>query len=256
MPNSVFELKNRVAIVTGGGTGIGKAIALEFAKAGADIVIASRKLENLEKVASDIRALGRRSLAIATDVRKAEDVDNLVQKAVQQFGKIDILVNNAGASFACPAEDMTPGGWDVVINIDLRGVFLCSRAAGKVMIQQKKGKIVNISSIAGVYGSPNMVHYGAAKAGVINFTKSLAAEWAKYNILVNCIAPGPVLTEGYQGVRTAGGLPAELPPGRNALNRWGRPEEIAYGAIFLASDASSFMTGQTICIDGGPATRE
>jgi len=256
MTDSVFELKDKVAIVTGGGTGIGRGIAIEFAKVGADVVVASRKLENLEKVTAGIRGLGRRALAIATDVRKPDDVDNMVQKTMEQFGRIDILVNNAGASFNCPLENMTPGGWDVVINIDLRGVFLCSRAAGKVMIQQKKGKIVNISSMAGVWGSPMMAHYGAAKAGVINFTRSLAAEWAKHNIYVNCIAPGPILTEGYLGVRTAGGLAVELPPGSNALNRWGRPEEIAYAAIFLASEASSFMTGQTICVDGGPASRQ
>jgi len=251
MTNSVFELKDKVAIVTGGGTGIGRGIAIEFAKVGADVVVASRKLENLEKVAGEVRALGRRSLAIATDVRKPEDVDNMVQKTMDEFGRIDILVNNAGASFNCPLEDMTPGGWDVIVGIDLRGVFLCSRGVGKVMIEQKKGKIINISSTAGVHGSPMMAHYGAAKAGVINFTTSLAGEWAKHNIHVNCIAPGPILTEGYQGVRSAGGL-GELPPGVNALNRWGQPEEIAYAAIFLASEASSFVVGETIIVNGGP----
>ena len=252
MTNSPFDIKDKVAIVTGGGTGIGRSIAMEFARAGADVVVASRKLENLEKVAAEVRNLGRRVLAIATDVRNPDDVDNMVQKTMEQFGRIDILVNNAGASFRCPLEDMSPGGWDAVIGIDLKGVFMCSRAAGKVMIQQNKGRIINISSIAGVYGSPMMAHYGAAKAGVINFTRSLAGEWAKHNIYVNCIAPGPVLTEGYQGVRTAGGL-GDLPPGVNALNRWGQPEEIAYAAIFLASEASSFVVGETICVDGGPA---
>jgi len=252
MTDSVFDLKDRVAIVTGGGTGIGHGIALEFAKVGADVVVASRKLENLEKVAAEVRDLGRRSLAIATDVRKPDDVDNMVQKTIEEFGRIDILVNNAGASFNCPLEDMTPGGWDVIVGIDLRGTFLCSRAVGKVMIEQKRGKIINISSMAGVHGSPMMAHYGAAKAGVINFTRSLAVEWAKHNIYVNCIAPGPILTEGYQGIRTAGGL-GELPPGVNALNRWGQPEEIAYAAIFLASEASTFVVGETICVDGGPA---
>lgn len=252
MTNSVFELKDKVAIVTGGGTGIGRGIAVEFAKVGADVVVASRKLENLEKVAGEVRALGRRSLAIVTDVRKPEDVDNMVQKTMDEFGRIDILVNNAGASFNCPLEDMTPGGWDAIVGIDLRGVFLCSRAVGKVMIEQKKGKIINISSTAGVHGSPMMAHYGAAKAGVINFTTSLAGEWAKHNIHVNCIAPGPILTEGYQGVRSAGGL-GDLPPGVNALNRWGQPEEIAYAAIFLASEASSFVVGETIIVNGGPA---
>jgi 3-oxoacyl-[acyl-carrier protein] reductase len=184
-----------------------------------------------------------------------EDVANMAQKTMEQFGRIDILVNNAGASFHCPLENMSPSGWDVIVSIDLRGVFLCSRAVGKVMIRQKKGKILNISSMAGVYGSPMMAHYGATKAGVIDFTRSLASEWAKHNINVNCIAPGPILTEGYQEVRVASSL-GDLPPSRNALNRWGRPEEIAYAAIFLASEASSFMTEETICVDGGPALRE
>ena len=255
MTNSPFDLKDKVAIVTGGGTGIGRSIAIEFARVGADVVVASRNLENLEKVAAEIKSLGRRALAIATDVRKPEDVDTMVERTLEEFSRVDILVNNAGAGFNCPPEDMSPGAWDVIMNIDLRGVFLCSRAAGKVMIQQKKGKIINISSIAGVYGSPMMAHYGAAKAGVINFTKSLAAEWAKHNINVNCIAPGPILTEGYQILREAGGL-GDLPPGRNALNRWGRPEEIAYATIFLASEASSFVTGETICVDGGQTRLE
>jgi gluconate 5-dehydrogenase len=250
MSNSVFALTDKVAVITGGGTGIGRAIAIEFARVGANIVVASRKIENLGKVAAEVRTLGRRALAVVTDVRKAEDVDALVQKTVEEFGKIDILVNNHGASFACALEDMTPGGWDVVLNIDLRGVYLCSRAVGKVMIQQKSGRIINISSIAGVYGSPMMAHYGAAKAGVINFTKSLAGEWAKHNITVNCIAPGPILTEGYQGVRQEAGE-GDLKAGFNAMSRWGRPEEIAYPAIFLASEAASFVTGETICVDGG-----
>ena len=255
MTNSPFDLKDKVAIVTGGGTGIGRSIAIEFARVGADVVVASRNLENLEKVAAEIKSLGRRALAIATDVRKPEDVDAMVKRTLEEFSRVDILVNNAGAGFNCLPEDMSPGAWDVIMNIDLRGVFLCSRAAGKVMIQQKKGKIINISSIAGVYGSPMMAHYGAAKAGVINFTKSLAGAWAKHNINVNCIAPGPILTEGYQIVRDAGGL-GDLPPGGNSLNRWGRPEEIAYATIFLASEASSFVTGETICVDGGQTRLE
>jgi len=130
MTNSPFDLKDKVAIVTGGGTGIGRGIAIEFARVGADVVVASRKLENLEKVVAEIKGLGRQAMAIATDVRKPEDVDNMVQKTMEQFGRIDILVNNAGASFRCSLEDMSPGGWDAVVGIDLKGVFLCSRAAG------------------------------------------------------------------------------------------------------------------------------
>lgn len=250
MTGSIFELTDKVAIVTGGGTGIGRSIALEFAKSGAHVVVASRKLANLEGVASEIRGLGRRPLAVATDVRQQEEVENMVQTTLGEFGRIDILVNNAGASFGCALEEMSPGGWDAVVNINLKGVFLCSRAVAKTMIQQQKGKIINIASIAGVYGSPMMAHYSAAKAGVINLTRTLAGEWGKHNININCIAPGPILTEGYQEVLKASGI-TELPAAPNALKRWGHPEEIAYAAIFLASEASNYMTGETICIDGG-----
>ncbi len=255
MTTSIFDLTDRVAIVTGGGTGIGRGIALEFATAGADVIVASRKLENLERVASEIRGLGRRSLAIATDVRKPEDVENMVQVTLKELGRIDILVNNAGAGFNCPVEDLSPGGWDAIVGINLKGVFLCSKAVGRVMIQQQKGKIINIASTAGLYGSPTLAHYGAAKAGVINFTKSLAQEWGKYNIYVNCIAPGPVVTEGFMEVLKATGI-TEPPPPHNILQRWGRPEEIAYAAIFLASEASNYMTGETICVGGGSRVAE
>jgi len=255
MTNSIFDLKDRVAIITGGGTGIGRGIALEFAKAGAEVIVASRNLENLEKVAKEIKYLGRRSLAVGTDVRKPEDVENMVQRTMEAFGKIDILVNNHGAGFNCPVEDLSPGGWDAIVGINLKGVFLCSKAVGKVMIQQQKGKIIHIASTAGLYGSPTLAHYGAAKAGVINFTRSLAQEWGKYNINVNCIAPGPVVTEGYMEVLKAIGI-TEPPPLQNALRRWGQPEEIAYAAIFLASEASNYMTGETICVDGGSRVAE
>ena len=255
MTNLLFDLKDRVAIVTGGGTGIGRSIALEFAKAGADVVVASRNLENLEKVAGEIRDLGRRSVAVATDVRKPEDVDNMVQRTMEGFGRIDILVNNHGAGFNCSVEDLSPGGWDAIVGINLKGVFLCSKAVGKVMIQQQKGKIINIASTAGLYGSPTLAHYGAAKAGVINFTRSLAQEWGKHNINVNCIAPGPIVTEGFMEILKATGI-TEPPPLHNALQRWGRPEEIAYATIFLASEASNYMTGETICVDGGPRVSE
>jgi len=247
---SQFDLTDRVAIITGGGTGIGQGIALEFAKAGADIVLASRKIPNLEKVVGEIKALGRRALAIGTDVRIPEQVDSMVKQTVDAFGKIDILVNNAGASFVCPLEDITPNGWDAVIGVNLKGPYLCCRAAGKVMIGQKSGKIINISSVAGIIGTPGLAHYGAAKAGLINFTKSLAAEWAKYNIYVNCIAPGWIRTEGaYAAADMASeekitkGIP---------LGRTGQPAEIGSVAVFLASEASSYLTGETLAVQGGP----
>lgn len=249
---SKFDLTDKVAIITGGGTGIGRAIALEFARAGANSTIASRNLGNLEKVAEEVKSMGKRCLAIATDIRIPEQVDKMVQQTVNEFGRVDIMVNNAGASFMCPVDDLSPNGWDAIVNINLKGTFLCSKAAGKVMIQQKAGKIINITSVAGIDGSPLMAHYGAAKAGVVDFTKSLAIEWAKHNITVNAIAPGLIETEGVKAQM-------ELDPDgvkeileRVPLGRYGQPEEIAYAAIFLASEASSFITGETLVVRGGP----
>lgn len=248
----VFSLTEHVAIVTGGGTGIGHGIALALAMAGAHVVVASRRPEVLEKTAAEIKAMGRQSLALQTDVVHADQVEHMVSQTMDRFGRLDILVNNAGGSSAWPIDKMSPRGWDAVLGINLKGVFLCSQAAGKVMIEQKKGKIINISSVAGVRGSPGMVHYGAAKAGVINLTKSLAALWAEHGINVNCIAPGLIETEA---VRPA--LDLESPEKMQErlktipLGRVGQPEDVAYTAVFLASPASNFITGQTIVVDGG-----
>ena len=247
---SEFDIADKVAIVTGGGTGIGRTIAIEFAKVGADVVVASRKQANLDSVAEEIKALGRQSLAIATDIRIPEQVDQLVKQTVDRFGRIDILINNAGASFMCPVEEMTPNGWDTIVNINLKGTFLCCRAVGKVMIQQKKGKIINFASTAGVNGSPRMAHYGAAKAGVINFTKSLAMEWAQHNINVNCIVPGLIETEGVKAQMQLSAEALEERKKMPLLDRLGRTEDIAYTAIFLASEASRFITGETIIVRG------
>ena len=245
-----FELKDKVAIVTGGGTGIGESIAIEYAKAGAHVVVASRKQENLDKVAAEVKSLGRESLAIATDVRLPEQVGNLFKQTVDKFGKLDILVNNAGASFIAKTEELSPNGWDVIININLKGTFLCSVAAAKIMIPQKSGKIVNISSTAGINGHPCMSHYGAAKAGIINFSKSCSVEWAPYNISVNCIAPGYIETEGVRAQmvltderlgETASKTPLQLP---------GQSEDIAYCAIFLASEAANHISGETYVVRG------
>jgi 3-oxoacyl-[acyl-carrier protein] reductase len=254
MSNCV-ELKDQVAVITGGGTGIGLAISAEMAKAGAHIVAASRNTEHLKKVASEVARLDRQCLAVPVDLRQAEDIENLLQRTMDHFGHIDILINNAGASFRCPLEDMSPNGWDTVININLRGTFLCCRAAGKIMIKQQRGNIINIASIAGRDGSPFAAHYGVAKAGVINLTKSLAVEWAKHNIRINCLAPGPVVTDGFLEVLGKAGF-TELPKKHHALGRWGNPDEIAKVAVFLASGSSSYMTGQTIYVDGGPYVHE
>ncbi|OLC35117.1 MAG: hypothetical protein AUH81_10790 [Candidatus Rokubacteria bacterium 13_1_40CM_4_69_5] len=246
MARSPFSLEGKTAIVTGGGTGIGKSIALEFARAGADVAICSRKMEHLEPVAKAIHDLGRRSFATVVDVRVEEQVQAMVDQAARQFGRLDVIVNNAGASFRARPEDISVNGWNAVVGINLTGVFLGCKWAQRQMVKQGGGGvIVNVASIAGVYGSTMMPHYGAAKAAVINLTRALGVAWARQGVRVNCIAPGPVETEGYLDVAA-----------RVGMGRWGRVEEIAFPAIFLASDASSFMTGETIIVDGGPSPRE
>jgi len=247
---SVFELKNKIAIITGGGTGIGAAIAREFARAGAKVTLASRKVENLEKVAAEIKALKGEALVVQTDVRVPEQVNNMVKQTVDKWGRLDIIVNNAGAGFPVKVEELSPNGWDVILNIDLKGVFLGSVAAAKVMIPQKYGKIINVSSVAGLNGSPRMAHYGAAKAGVINLTRTCSVEWAPYNINVNCIAPGMIETEGVRAQQILTAPRAGEAAEEVRLHQPGRPEDIAYLALFLASDASQHITGETIPIRG------
>jgi 3-oxoacyl-[acyl-carrier protein] reductase len=260
MTDSPFSLAGKTAIVTGGGTGIGKSIAIEFARAGADVAVCSRKLEHLEPVAKEIASLGRRAFAVALDVRQEDQVKALVERAVSEFGRLDIMVNNAGASFRARPEDISVNGWNTVIQINLNGVFLGCKWAGKHMMERGQGVIINIASIAGVYGSTMMSHYGAAKSAVITLTRELAMAWGRKGVRINCIAPGPIVTEGYVDVLKKGG-----PDGEKAYNaiaervgigRWGRVEEIAYPAVFLASDAAAFIQGETLIIDGGPSSRE
>ena len=254
MVPQVFSVEGKVTIVTGAGTGIGVHIAKRFAEAGAPVVLASRKIENLDRVRHEIVQGGGRAMAMACDVRSPEDVDRLVEATCKEYDRIDVLVNNHGASFRCGVLDMTPNGWNTIVAINLTGTFLLCRAAGRVMRDQGGGNIINISSTAGVHGDPAMAHYAAAKAGVINFTRSLADELAPYNIRVNCIAPGPIVTEGFLEVLKARGeVPKNLGRGM-VLDRWGECDEIAYPVLFLASEASSFTTGETIVIDGGGRT--
>ena len=259
MAASPFSLEKKIAIVTGGGVGIGRSIAIEFAKAGADVVICSRKRENLEPVVAEITKLGRRSFCEAVDVRQEDAVKALVERTAKEMGRVDVMVNNAGASFRAKPEDISVNGWNTVIQINVNGVFFGCKWAGKQMMAQGGGgAIINVSSIAGVYGSTMMSHYGTAKAAVINFTRALGMAWGRKGVRVNCIAPGPVETEGYLGVLTkqdpaAAKKAYDTVASRVGMGRWGQVEEIAYPCIFLASSASSFMTGETIVIDGGAA---
>jgi len=255
MAPSPFSLEGKIAIVTGGGVGIGRSIAVEFARAGADVAVASRKLENLEPVVAEVQKLGRRSFAMAVDVRQEDAVKGLVERAVRDLGRLDVMVNNAGASFRAKPEDITANGWNAVVGINLNGVFFGCKWAGKHMMAQGRGVIINVSSMAGVSGSSMMSHYGAAKAAVINYTRTLGMAWGRQGVRVNCIAPGPIETEGYLDVLHKTNPDAkkvyEGVASRVGMGRWGRVEEIAYPCVFLASDASSFMTGATIVVDGG-----
>ncbi len=246
-----FSLEGKVAIVTGGGTGIGRGIALEFAKAGADVVVGSRKLVNLEKVAEEVRALGRRSLAVQTDISRKADVDNLVQRVMGEFGGIDILVNNAVVFTRTPVIEISEDDWDKTFDINLKGYYLCCQAVGKEMVERRKGSIINVASTAGFrVGPTNSTIYSTAKAGVIMLARGLARELGSYNIRVNTIAPGTVRTKMTERTWSD---PERLKQeeARMPLGRLGEPSDIGSVAVFLASDASRHITGSTIVVDGG-----
>lgn len=251
-----FSVEGKVTIVTGGGTGIGESIAKEFAKRGAPVLIASRKAENLEKVRAEIRSAGGQCELALCDVRDDAQCDAMVAEAVKHFGHVDALINNHGASITTPSLNLSPKGWRAVVGINLDGVFFCSRAAARQFMGQKSGgSIINISSTAGVHGSPEMLPYGASKAGVINLTVSHAGEWGAQGIRVNCIAPGPIDTEGAAPRVWPNPQVKEMVARSRALRRFGAVEEIAYPCIFLVSDASSYVTGALLIVDGGQAPR-
>jgi len=248
---SVFALTNKVAVVTGSGRGIGKAIALSFADVGADLVVVARTAAEIEAAAVEIRDRGRRALAVSADIRSADQVRNMIERTVAEFGKIDILVNNAGGTFSVPFLQMSEGAWDAVLRENLKGVFLCTKAVVDVMVKQKEGSIINISSLAGQVPYAKMAHYGAAKAGVINLTQTLAVELGPYNIRVNTILPGYIEVEWFSQMLEKHPRVRERRLQRVPLGRFGKPEDIAGAAIYLASEASSYITGACILVTGG-----
>ena len=244
--------KDRVAVITGGGTGIGLAIARRLGELGARVTIASRNSDNLEHGSAELRHAGLDPLCVQLDVRKPEQVDEMVQRVLRHFGRIDILVNNAAGNFICRAEDLSPNGWNAVINIVLNGSFYCSRAVGRHMIARGKGgAIVSVLANYVWTGSAGTVHSAAAKAGVMSMTQTLAVEWARHRIRVNAVAPGPIESPG--AAKQLWDTPAavEKITGMVPLKRWGQPAEVADAVAFLASEGAGFITGETLTIDGG-----
>jgi NAD(P)-dependent dehydrogenase (short-subunit alcohol dehydrogenase family) len=250
----LFDLTGKVAVVVGGAGGIGHAQALGLADAGADVVVASRKMEHLEPVAKEIQAKGRKSMAVAVEVTQEKSVVTMVDSVMKKFPRIDILVNAHGLAIRKPADTFPIDEWQQVMDINTRGTFLTCQAVGRVMIKQKSGKIINLSSVRGRYGlKADYAAYCASKGAVDTLTRTLACEWAKYNVLVNAVAPTIVETELTKSA-LADPAYAAMMKGRIPLGRWALPEDIVGATVFFASKASDFITGQILYIDGGVTT--
>lgn len=247
-----FSMAGTVAIVTGGGTGIGRGAALVLAEHGADIALAGRRTDPLEATAREIEALGRRALVVPTDVTEPEACQALVDTTLAELGRVDVLVNNAGGAETKPIMRWTDEEWHATIDLNLGSVWFLSRCAAKPMIEQGKGSIVNISSGASLLAMPQAAVYGAAKAGVNNLTGAMAGTWTRKGVRVNAIAVGAVRAASLLDEAERHGLDAEALGLTNASGRLGEPEEIGYGVLFFASDASSFCSGQTLLMHGGP----
>jgi NAD(P)-dependent dehydrogenase (short-subunit alcohol dehydrogenase family) len=250
--NDLFSLQGKTAIVTGGGRGLGEQIAEAYADAGANVVVCSRNLEACQQISDSLLAKGVRSLALKCDVSNPEEIQYVVDETIKEFGRIDILVNNSGVSWGAPALEMPADKWDKVMNINLKAVFLFSQAVGKIMKEQRSGKIINIASIAGFGGQEptvmDAIGYSTSKGAVITFTKDLAVKLAPYNIHVNAIAPGFFPTKMAKGVIDHSG---EKILERTPAGRFGSDDDMKGPALFLASDASNYVYGHVLVVDGG-----
>jgi 3-oxoacyl-[acyl-carrier protein] reductase len=247
-----MRLKDKVALVTGASRGIGRGIALALAGGGADVAInCSTSVTEAEKVAQEIKRQGRRAMVIRADVSDKAAVDRMVKEVIAQFGRIDILVNNAGMSTVGRSEELAENVWRRGIDVMLTGVFFCSQAAGREMIKQKSGKIINIASVNGIVAFPERACYCSAKAGVMALTKVLGCEWAGYNINVNAVAPGYVETDLVRNLVSQGTLDVDELAGRTPNGKLASSDDIANTVVFLASEDSKHIVGQTIVVDGG-----
>jgi len=246
-----MKLEGKVALVTGSSRGVGKAVALGFAASGADVVINyTSNQAAADNVVSEIQSMGRSAVAVKADVAVKSDVERLVNSAADKFGKLDILVNNAGFTRPAMMVKMSEDQWDQVVDIHLKGAFMCSQAAGKLMKEQNSGKIINVTSVAGIVGTVGQINYSAAKGGIISMTKSIAREMARYNVCANVISLGIVATDMTEKIRTDEKL-KDIYMNRILLKRFAEPDDISPAFVFFASDDSNYITGQLVCVDGG-----
>lgn len=251
--NATFDLSGKIAIVTGGGRGIGRAIALGLARAGASVVVTSRTQREIEAAVEEIQKSGGKALAVVTDLTVNDQLENLVQATVKEFGKIDILVNNAARSFLRSLMDLREDGWDKVFNTNVKAVWLLSRLVARKMMEQKSGRIINITTVGAEKAELGMAAYGCSKAALKMLTRCMAREWAQFGIQVNAVGPGLTKTDFSKPIwsnpEVAKHVSAAIPMGRLA-----EPEEIVGSVLFLASDAARFITGHSIYVDGGALT--
>ena len=246
-----MKLKDRIALVTGSSRGVGRAVALGLAKQGANVVVNYTSNENAaDEVVEIIQSMRGKAIAVKADVAQKAEVENLVNSAIDTFGRLDILVNNAGFTRPAMMIKMTEDQWDQVVDIHLKGAFLCSQAAGLHMKEQKSGKIINVTSVAGIVGTVGQINYSAAKGGIISMTKSIARELARYNVCANVISLGIVATDMTEKIRSDEKL-KEIYMNRILLKRFAEADDIAPAFAFLASDESNYITGQLLCVDGG-----